>query len=244
MLGVMYILSARLHMYFNAQSGVQRPLWATVIQFCDNFDPEQVRLAPERMIMLAKSLMRYASDQGNLKLAIPLLYSLVTRLPTTPSILTPNHSILLLITLQTRHITPEICILLVENPIDELFMFTSIYSDDSLSSNDNLFYHYLGGITLTKMGNYTAALDYFETALTAPSTHNSPPAGLQLEALKKLRLVQCIALARPQALPKYTSPVLMLFQILGAAKGVHLRGSPFRAARLAEIGKYIGIDDE
>lgn len=54
-------------MYFNAQSGVQRPLWATVVQFCDNFDPEQARLAPERMIMLAKSLTRYASDQGNVR---------------------------------------------------------------------------------------------------------------------------------------------------------------------------------
>ncbi|KAJ4495800.1 hypothetical protein C8J55DRAFT_553560 [Lentinula edodes] len=208
-LGVMYILSARLHMYFNAQSGVQRPPWATVVQFCDNFDPEQARLAPERMIMLAKSLTRYALDQGNLKLAIPLLYSLATRLPITPSTLTPIHPILLLTALQTRHITPEICILLVEHPIDDLFMFTSVYSEDNLSYNDNLFYHYLGGIILTKIGNYAAALDYFETALTAPSTHNSPPAGLQLEALKKLRLVQCIALGGPQALPKYTSPVLM-----------------------------------
>ncbi|KAJ4490204.1 hypothetical protein J3R30DRAFT_3419999 [Lentinula aciculospora] len=207
-LGVLYILSARLNIYLNAQSGVQRPPWAIVRQFCEIFDPEQARLVPERMVMFAKSLTRYAQDEGNLKLAIPLLYSIVTRLPSTHSTLTPIHPILLLTTLQTRHITPEISRLLIEHPIDNLFMYTSIYPDHNLSYNDNLIYHYLGGVILTKTGNYTAALDYFETALTAPSANNSPPAGIQLEALKKLRLVQCIALGGPQALPKYTSSIL------------------------------------
>ncbi|KAJ3736692.1 hypothetical protein DFJ43DRAFT_518661 [Lentinula guzmanii] len=207
-LGVMYILSARLNIYLNAQSGVQRPPWAIVTQFCEIFDPEQARLAPERIVMLAKSLTRYAQEQGKLKLAIPLLYSLATRLPITLSTLTPIHHILLLTTLQARHITPEITRLLIEHPIDDLYMYSNIYPDHNLSYIDNLVYHYLGGVILTKTGNYTAAIDYFETALTAPSTTNSPPAGLQLEALKKLRLVQCIAMGGPQPLPKYTSPVL------------------------------------
>lgn len=70
-------------------------------------------------------------------------------------------------------------------------------------------YHYLGGVILTQAGHYTAALDYFETAITSPSTPNSPPAAIQLEALKKLRLVQCIALGGSQTLPKYISPLLL-----------------------------------
>ncbi|KAJ3715066.1 hypothetical protein EV361DRAFT_451879 [Lentinula raphanica] len=207
-LGVLYILSARLNMYLNAQSGVQGPPWASVAQFCQVFDPVQARFAPERMVMLARSLARYAELQGNAKLAIPLLYSLATRLPFTPSCLSPIHPTLLLVSLQNKHITPEIIRLLIEHPINDLYTYLSVYPEFNPSYHDNLLYHYLGGIILTKTGNYTAALDYFETALTAPSTGNSPPAGLQLEALKKLRLVQCIALGGLQPLPKYTSPIL------------------------------------
>lgn len=57
--------SARINMSLNANSGVQRPPWALVVQFSQIFMPEQARLAPERMIMLAKGSMRLAEEQGN-----------------------------------------------------------------------------------------------------------------------------------------------------------------------------------
>ncbi|KAE9407969.1 hypothetical protein BT96DRAFT_986196 [Gymnopus androsaceus JB14] len=193
-LGVLYILSARLNLFYtNSGSGVQRPPWGLLAQFCQVFAPNQARMAPERV----------------LKLAIPLLYNLATRLPLTPSTLTPIHPILLLSTLQSKHITPTICQLLIQHPIDDLYMFSSGFSEHSLNANDNMIYHYLAGVILTQAAHYTAALDYYETAITAPTTSNSPPSALQLEALKKLRLVQCIALGGPQPLPKYTSPILL-----------------------------------
>ncbi|KIK68564.1 hypothetical protein GYMLUDRAFT_36025 [Collybiopsis luxurians FD-317 M1] len=208
-LGVLYILSARLYvLYSSSNSGIQMPPWATVVEFCETFLPEQARLAPDRVVMLAKGLLRFASDQGHPKLAIPLLHALATRLPNSPSTLTPIHPISLLAALQTKHITPEIIRLLIDYPIDDVYMFSASYPDLTLTPNDNISYHYLGGIILTKAEHYTTAIDYFETALTSPAALGSPPTGVQLEALKKLRLVQCIALGGPQPLPKYASQIL------------------------------------
>jgi len=53
-----------------------------------------------------------------------------------------------------------------------------------------LTYHYTGGIALAAMKRWEAAEDFFEIVVTAPGTY---PAALQLEALKKLRLVQLIS---------------------------------------------------
>ncbi|KAG7088667.1 hypothetical protein E1B28_012639 [Marasmius oreades] len=105
-----------------------------------------------------------------------------------------------------------------------------------LSYNDNLMYHYMAGIALTLAAlplsselnpsadlsqpstipppppNFrllTHALSYFETCITAPcASPNTPPSALQFEALKKLRLLQCIRYGGPKPLPKYTHPAL------------------------------------
>ncbi|KAJ8080917.1 hypothetical protein PM082_017752 [Marasmius tenuissimus] len=101
---------------------------------------------------------------------------------------------------------------------------------------DNLLYQYLGGVALTLAAlplsseinpssdpsrpssvppppaNFrllTHALSYFEACMTAPSASQStPPSALQFEALKKLRLLQCIRYGGPKSLPKYTHPTL------------------------------------
>ena len=68
-------------------------------------------------------------------------------------------------------------------------MDTSELSPD-LSFNDNLIYHYLGGIALAALKRWKEAEEYFEICVTSPG---SVPAALQMEALKKLRLVQLIS---------------------------------------------------
>jgi hypothetical protein len=59
-----------------------------------------------------------------------------------------------------------------------------------LTYNDNLMYHYLGGVVLAVLKKWAEAEEYFEICVTAPG---AVPAALQLEALKKLRLVQLIS---------------------------------------------------
>lgn len=59
-----------------------------------------------------------------------------------------------------------------------------------LTYNDNLTYHYAGGIALAALKAWKEAEEFFEICVTSPGTY---PAALQLEALKKLRLVQLIS---------------------------------------------------
>jgi COP9 signalosome complex subunit 3 len=69
-----------------------------------------------------------------------------------------------------------------------------------LSYNDNLVYHYLGGVALALLKNWADAEEFFEICVTAPGT---APAALQLEALKKLRLVQLIS--KGEVRPRFLS---------------------------------------
>ena len=59
-----------------------------------------------------------------------------------------------------------------------------------LHYSDNLSYHYTGGIALAALKRWAEAEEYFEICVTSPGTY---PAALQMEALKKLRLVQLIS---------------------------------------------------
>lgn len=58
-----------------------------------------------------------------------------------------------------------------------------------LSYNDNLIYHYAGGMALGALKMWREAEEFFEICVSAPA---QVPAAIQLEALKKLTLVQLI----------------------------------------------------
>jgi len=59
-----------------------------------------------------------------------------------------------------------------------------------ITYNDNLMYHYIGGIAFAAHKQWAEAEEYFEICVSSPG---SVPAALQLEALKKLVLVQLIS---------------------------------------------------
>jgi COP9 signalosome complex subunit 3 len=71
--------------------------------------------------------------------------------------------------------------------------------DTSLSDlcyNDNLVYHYVGGIALAALKNWARAEDFFEICVSSPG---HVPAAIQMEALKKLVLVQLISRGKVNA---------------------------------------------
>ncbi|KAF9265400.1 hypothetical protein L218DRAFT_899145 [Marasmius fiardii PR-910] len=242
-LGVLYILSARLSLpSFEVVLPVPPPAWEIVENFCSNFIPEQARYAPERVLMLADGIMKFAVHNLNPKWAIIPLLNLAMKFPPTPGTLTPIHYHLLLVALQTGHVGP-IVPFLTKYPIHDIYNsahYPGSKSNDSpatdISYNDNLVYHYMGGVALTLAAlplsselnpsvditqpstiappppNFrllTHALSYFETCITAPCAGpNTPPSALQFEALKKLRLLQCIRYGGIKPLPKYTHPAL------------------------------------
>ncbi|KAF8964828.1 hypothetical protein BDZ97DRAFT_1918779 [Flammula alnicola] len=221
-LAVLYILSARLGANF---SSIQPPPWQVVQNFCHNFDPDQARLAPDRVTKLAKGIQRLASHIGNPSLAIPPLYDLVTRYPPSPSYLTTIHSIFLLTCVSTRNFLPALPIL--SHPITEID--TALSPD--LHYTDSLTYHYIGGIALAALKRWKEAEEYFEICVTSPGTY---PAALQMEALKKLRLVQLISAGKVPTLPKYAHPQLVrLFK--NTAYNAFINAYPKNAALMREI---------
>jgi COP9 signalosome complex subunit 3 len=93
-----------------------------------------------------------------------------------------------------------------------------------LTYNDNLVYHYTGGIALAALKRWSEAEEFFETCVSGPG---QAPAAIQMEALKKLVLVQLISRGKVSCLswtsfnpcswpsmqtinpPKYTHPNLL-----------------------------------
>lgn len=118
------------------------------------------------------------------KLCIEPLYALLTRYPPSPNYLTPIHQIFLLQCISARVFSFALPIL--EHHITEI----DTYLCPDLSYNDNLLHHYLGGVILAALKKWGPAEEHFEICATSPG---SVPAAIQLEALKKLKLVQLIS---------------------------------------------------
>ncbi|KAJ7207529.1 hypothetical protein GGX14DRAFT_455661 [Mycena pura] len=190
-LGVLYIMSARLNAT-NAPVALDM-----VLSFCQTFLPEQARLAPERVTLLAKGIVRLAS-MHTMSWAVTPLYHLLNRYPHNLSYLTTIHPIFLQTCLVANQPTAALPIL--ATPIANI---STTLSD--LTYNDNLIYHYLGGIILAVLKRWADAEEYFEICVTAPG---AVPAALQLEAMKKLRLVQLISRGEVSPLPKYAHTAL------------------------------------
>ncbi|KAH0578339.1 hypothetical protein H2248_003953 [Termitomyces sp. 'cryptogamus'] len=193
-LGVLWILAAR----FSLQTATPPP-WPLVQEFCHTFIPEDARLAPDRVTAVARGIAAFANASPNPKAAILPLYDLVRRYPPDNSYLTSIHSVFALSCVSTQSFSAFIPVL--ENPITNI---NTALSPD-LTYSDSLTYHYLGGIAFASLRRWAEAQEYFEIALSTPG---HVPSALQLEALKKLKLVQLIATGKTAPLPKYIHPLL------------------------------------
>lgn len=131
--------------------------------------------------------------------AVTPLHYLITRYPPEPSYLTTIHAIFLQVgpfhrpTFISAHNSqtclsanqPTAALSVLRYPISQISTSVS-----DLTYNDNLLYHYLGGVILAVLKKWAEAEEFFEICVTAPG---AVPAAIQLEALKKLRLVQLIS---------------------------------------------------
>jgi len=192
-LGVLYILSARLNV-----PGAIIPPSPLIKDFCENFIPEHARLAPDRVTLLARGIVRLAEQMEKPSWAIQPLLNLVQRYPPHPSFLTTLHSIFLLQCTSMWYFTEALPILSI--PITEIDTNLS-----DLTYNDNVLYHYLGGVALAALKRWSEAEEFFEICMTSPGT---VPSALQLEALKKWKLVQLISKGTASNPPKYIHPNL------------------------------------
>ncbi|KAG8765032.1 hypothetical protein FRC12_007723 [Ceratobasidium sp. 428] len=192
-LAALYILSARV------QSESPAPVHGQhIANFCTAFNPAHARLAPERVTMLAKGIYALADRNQAFADAIPLLMALVRRYPPHMGYLTTIHPVLLAACVQTHHFTTVVPVL--AHGITEVDVQIS-----DVHYTDNLQYHYLGGCVYAALKRFKDAEDFFELTVTAPATVAS---AIQIEAYKKLTLIQLILYGEARNPPRYISGVV------------------------------------
>ncbi|ORY73059.1 hypothetical protein BCR35DRAFT_281771 [Leucosporidium creatinivorum] len=192
--GYLFVLNARCAA---AKPEVQA-LMPYIINFSERFNPAQLRLVPDQVNFFAKQVVHITQEINEAVLAVIPFRNLLTRY-TSPGYLTSLHPHLTHLVMLTRSYTTIRDLLLEE--IVELDL-----SLGPIKYHDNLMYHYLGGIILALLGQKTRAMDMLEIVVSAPG---HAVAAIQIDAYKKLLLVQLLTLGQIQPLPKYTTPAVV-----------------------------------
>ncbi|KAI6145726.1 hypothetical protein EDD17DRAFT_1790871 [Pisolithus thermaeus] len=182
-LGILYILFV-----------APRPPLNYIGDFCSTFVAEQARFAVDRGALLLVIICFLAVyDLPSCPCRILLL-----RYAPSPSHLTTIHPIFARICVTSRAFTAALPVL--THPITTIDLAIS-----ELTYNDNLVYHYAGGIIYAALRRWTEAEEFFEICACSPG---AVPAAIQLEALKKLVLIQLIREGKTSPPPKYIHPHL------------------------------------
>ncbi|KZV99202.1 hypothetical protein EXIGLDRAFT_725837 [Exidia glandulosa HHB12029] len=189
----LYILSARL------ATNATTVTHAVVENFCRTADPIQLRLAPDRVTLLAHGISRAADQAGSIRTAIGPLRDLVRRFPATPAHLTSVHPIFVHACVKSHYFTLALPVL--QQAITEIDKNTY-----DLTYHTSLNYHYSAGICLAALKRFREAEEFLEIVVSSPS--QGPPTAVQLDALNKLALIQLIIYGKTNPTPKYTHATL------------------------------------
>ncbi|KZP11421.1 hypothetical protein FIBSPDRAFT_1050759 [Athelia psychrophila] len=200
--GVLYILAARL-----ASTTIAPPAISYIESFCRSFDPAAARCAADRVTLVAQGILHISEASNKTKYALQPIYDLITRFA-PPNTLTALHSIFLRACIVTGNQTLALPLLAV-GPLSPPLPSSPSGKEllDTLSYTDHLTYHYTAGFALATLHHWPLACDFLETVVAAPSLSGAVSA-LQLEAFKKLTLIQLIHTGAAPLPPKYTAPLL------------------------------------
>ncbi|GAA5977760.1 hypothetical protein JCM5350_006171 [Sporobolomyces pararoseus] len=188
--GYLHILVARL--------SVPQPdlnvLMPRVMDWSKNFEPNQARIAYDQVCQLLVRLGSIAQTLRNHQVHLEPFKTIVQRYAPTGT-LTSFHPAFLRTVFSYRayELAREV-------------LYTDITDVDKVSFpivyQDHLLYHYLAGTIVALLGDYVRASDLLEICVSAPGPAVSL---IQLDAYKKLVLVQLLAYGKTLPLPKYTS---------------------------------------
>ncbi|GAA5962861.1 hypothetical protein JCM3765_005896 [Sporobolomyces pararoseus] len=188
--GYLHILLARLSV---AQPDLN-VLMPRVEDWSRNFEPTQARIAYDQVCQLLIRLGNIAQTMRNHQVHLEPFKIIVQRYAPTGT-LTSFHPAFLRTVFNYRayELAKEV-------------LYTDITDVDKVSFpikyQDHLLYHYLAGTIVALRGDYVRASDLLEICVSAPGPAVSL---IQLDAYKKLVLVQLLAYGKTLPLPKYTS---------------------------------------
>ncbi|GAC72856.1 COP9 signalosome, subunit CSN3 [Moesziomyces antarcticus T-34] len=204
-LGMLYLLSAR------ATHDSASPEKATILlphisAFVQRFDPQQVRLAGDKVAQLAETFTKMGDSITNPESALQLLQALATRFWTRSESLTALHPILAYQYLKTSRYAEAATMLL------DLPLIDADTSITPLTHSDVLQYFYYAALIYIKLERLHDAIDALETCVSSPAVAVS---AIHMDAYKKLVLVQLLADGKTSPVPKYTpQPVTRTYRTL------------------------------
>ncbi|RUS15039.1 hypothetical protein BC937DRAFT_92975 [Endogone sp. FLAS-F59071] len=207
-----------------------------LVNFINNFDPDEARLAADRFSAIPEALNRLASLVGKVDIAVYLrnycfMFTLhtpilairplsiaVQRFAPTSVHLTTLHAKFIKTCILYKHYKDALAVL--DNDIEEVDA-----QKLSVTIEDVLLYHYYGGMVYIGMKQFERALEFFSLvrAISAPAQAAS---AIQIEAYKKYVLVSLLVHGKADPvltikpylgirstqlypLPKYTAAVVL-----------------------------------
>ncbi|KAM0754573.1 hypothetical protein T439DRAFT_321611 [Meredithblackwellia eburnea MCA 4105] len=188
--GYLFILNARL----NASTADLALLSPFITQFAEKSSPEQLKLVPEQVTYLSKTIVLFSDSSKTPSFAVAPLKHLVQKFA-PPGTLTALHPIFLQAVIASRDYAPAAEVL--QTTITDVN--TSAYP---IKYIDHLLYHYLGGTIAALLRNHVLAAEMLEICVSAPGQAVS---AVQIDAYKKLVLIQLLVDGKHVALPTYTS---------------------------------------
>ncbi|KAI0037165.1 hypothetical protein K488DRAFT_75497 [Vararia minispora EC-137] len=218
-LGMLYIMTARLLAPQHLAPAVSFDM---VLEFCRRFDPLQARLAPERVTAFAIGIVQ-AAEGYDIKTAIGPLVDLLTRYAPDLTHLTTIHQHLLVACVSSQHYTPALPI--ISTPISTI----SLALCPDLTYNDHVVYHYTAGVAAAALRKWNLAADLLETCASAPAS------AVQIDAMKKLVLVQLVQHGQLRAVAKYTHGSVARTANQSSPYGAFARAYPSQMASMQQI---------
>ncbi|KAK4048086.1 hypothetical protein OIV83_004956 [Microbotryomycetes sp. JL201] len=211
--GYLFVLNARLSGDDLRSQDIEL-LMSCVLALSEAADPAQLRLVPDQLVHLVRQFASVAESSRALALAVLPIKNLIQK-SVSHGYLSPLHPLLMQIALSARSY----------NPVHDIVMTNIVDIDTGLTAvryHDNLLYHYLGGVIAALLGEHTRAMDMLEIASQSPEdifwekadilsrwqvvvSPAQVTAAIQVDAYKKLILLQLLTHGHTEPLPKYTS---------------------------------------
>ncbi|RHZ81190.1 hypothetical protein Glove_123g201 [Diversispora epigaea] len=191
------------YLYFlSARCNIERPNAAQLLQyilnFLQSFDPQQVRLVPEKFLQVVQGFCRIAGLYGNSVIAIKPLANALQRYALSPNHLTNVHQYFVKECLLSKCYRQALQIL--QNDITEIET-----AGTNICYVDHLLYHYYGAMVYIGLKNYERAFYFLKLVISAPAQVTSQ---IQIEAYKKYSLISLLLHGKVAPLPKYTATMV------------------------------------
>ncbi|KAH8552107.1 hypothetical protein BGW37DRAFT_299307 [Umbelopsis sp. PMI_123] len=196
-LGYLFFITARC---ISDSHSDARDLLRRLLFFLNTFNPEQIRLAPERYTLIADALSNLANRLESPIIPVRPLRIAIQRFCGDRPIFTSLHAPLAKYALLAKLYKDPLPVL--DNDIEHVDATLDVNIESFLS------YYYYGAMIYIGNKRFGRALEFLSVAVSAPSQAVSL---IQLECFKKYVLLSLLHYGKLQPLPKYTATIISKF---------------------------------